>query len=66
MICPTQKQKDKSRASYYNYYTNKKWGDPDSYQLSVDTGILGTEGAVKVILEYIRIKEELGSKKVVL
>lgn len=59
-------KKDKSRASYYNYYTNKKWGDPDSYQLSVDTGVLGTEGAMKVILEYIRIKEELGSKKVVL
>ena len=46
-------KKDKSRASYYNYYTNKKWGDPDSYQLSVDTGVLGTEGAMKVILEYI-------------
>ena len=25
---------DKRRASYYNYYTNKKWGDAESYDIS--------------------------------
>ena len=24
---------DKKRASYYNYYTNKKWGDAESYDI---------------------------------
>ena len=23
---------DKQRSSYYNYYTNKRWGDANSYQ----------------------------------
>ena len=32
---------DKSRSSYYNYYTSKKWGDLNSYHLSVDSGVLG-------------------------
>ena len=27
---------DKQRASYYNYYTSKKWGDSKSYNLSLD------------------------------
>ena len=29
---------DKQRASYYNYYTSKKWGDSKSYNLSLDAG----------------------------
>ena len=33
---------DKQRASYYNYYTSKKWGDSKSYNLSLDAGKLGT------------------------
>ena len=32
---------DKQRASYYNYYTSKKWGDSKSYNLSLDAGKLG-------------------------
>ena len=31
---------DKQRASYYNYYTSKKWGDSKSYNLSLDAGKL--------------------------
>jgi cytidylate kinase len=27
---------DKSRSSYYNYYTNKAWGVASSYHLSID------------------------------
>ena len=34
---------DKQRASYYNYYTSKKWGDSKSYSLSLDAGKLGTD-----------------------
>ena len=32
---------DKSRSSYYNYYTNKKWGAASSYNLCVDSSKLG-------------------------
>ena len=29
---------DKGRASYYNYYTNKKWGEATGYDLCLNTG----------------------------
>ncbi|MGI6070603.1 MAG: AAA family ATPase [Blautia sp.] len=49
---------DKSRSSYYNYYTNKKWGEASGYDLCVDSSRFGIEGTVKVIMEAIRIFEE--------
>ena len=47
---------DKKRASFYNFQTDKKWGAVSSYNLSVDTSDLGIEGAVKLIKNYIEIK----------
>lgn len=47
---------DKKRASYYNYYTNKEWGNAKGYDLCIDSGQLGVYGTVKVILEYLKIK----------
>ena len=41
---------DKSRASYYNYYTNKKWGSAQSYDLCIDSSKLGLEGSVDTII----------------
>lgn len=46
-----QKQ-DKQRASYYNYYTSKKWGDAKSYHLSIDSTRIGIDGCVDLILAY--------------
>lgn len=43
---------DKQRASYYNYYTSKKWGDSKSYDMCLDSGKLGTDGCVEMILKY--------------
>lgn len=51
-----QKQ-DKQRASYYNYYTSKKWGDSNSYHLTLDSGKLGIEGCVDVILKFREIMD---------
>ena len=53
---------DKSRASYYNYYTNKKWGAAKSYNLCVDSGKLGIENSVKAIIEAIKIFDESKNK----
>lgn len=47
---------DKKRASYYNYYTNKEWGDAKGYDLCLNSGKLGVYGTVKAILEYIKIR----------
>lgn len=46
-------KKDKQRQSYYNYYSSKKWGRADSYDLCINSSVLGIEGTVKLITQYI-------------
>ena len=53
---------DKSRASYYNYYTNKKWGAASSYNLCVDSSKLGIDGAAKAIIQAIEIFDSIKNK----
>ena len=40
---------DKKRASYYNFYTGKGWGDPKNYHLNIDSSLLGIDGTAKMI-----------------
>ena len=53
---------DKSRAAYYDFYTNKKWGASASYHLSVDSSTLGIEKTAEYIRDFIllRIGQEKG------
>ncbi|MGI6153124.1 MAG: AAA family ATPase [Christensenellaceae bacterium] len=44
---------DKRRASYYNYYSGKKWGRANSYHLSVDSGFTGIDNTVEAIGSYV-------------
>ena len=46
-------RKDKQRQSYYNYYSMKKWGRADTYDLSIDTGLLGIDGTVNLLTQVI-------------
>ena len=48
-----KKKKDKQRQSYYNYYSSKKWGRSESYDLSVNSGVLGIDGTVKLIAQFV-------------
>ena len=50
---------DKQRASYYNYYTSKKWGDSKSYNLSLDAGKLGTDNCVEMILKFRELMDAM-------
>ena len=50
---------DSSRASYYNYYTGKKWGHASSYDLCVDASLLGIEKTQELIACFIRERFEL-------
>ena len=45
---------DKGRSTYYNYYTGKKWGDSSSYDLCVNTSLLGLEATEAYIKEFIQ------------
>lgn len=49
---------DKRRASYYNYYTSKKWGDAAGYDLSLNTATLGIDGTIHMIREFVAYKEK--------
>ena len=51
-------KKDKQRQSYYNYYSSKKWGRADSYDLTVNSSVLGIDGTVKLIRQFIMDFEE--------
>ena len=52
-------QAESKRAAYYNYYTGKKWGHAESYDLCVNSSILGLDETEKMIADFIRKRFEL-------
>lgn len=54
---------DKKRASYYNYYSNKKWASAESYHMCLDSSILGIEGTAEAIIKLVELKERDTDKK---
>ena len=46
---------DKKRSNYYGYYTSKKWGRSENYDLMIDTTKIGVRGAAKIIEEYVKL-----------
>jgi cytidylate kinase len=52
-------QREGKRAAYYNYYTGKKWGAAESYDLCIDASILGLQATEKLIADFIRKRFEL-------
>lgn len=55
---------DKKRATYYNYYTNKKWGAAESYELCLDSSKLGIQGTADAIISYIDIRSRIKDRKI--
>ena len=47
---------DKKRASYYNFYSNKTWGDSQTYDLSINVSKLGIDGTLSFILDYLKMR----------
>lgn len=45
---------DKLRAAYYNFYTDRKWGDAATYDLTFDSSKLRMEDICDLVAEYIR------------
>ena len=43
---------DRKRAEYYNYYTFGDWGVASTYDLCVDSSILGPEDTVDLIIKF--------------
>ena len=51
-------QGEGQRADYYNYYTGKKWGSAESYDLCIDSSKLGLVETEKLIAQFIRKRFE--------
>ncbi len=50
------KKIDRSRASFYNSTTGRKWGDAKVYDLCLSTSKVGIDGAVKLIRTFLEYK----------
>ena len=48
------RRKDRTRETYYNYYTFGSWGQASNYHLCVDSSILGIEGTADYIIDFGR------------
>lgn len=44
---------ENERSTYYNYYTGKEWGHSASYDLCVNSSLLGLEGTAEFIADFI-------------
>lgn len=42
---------DRHRANYYNYYTGRKWGKPENYDMMLSTDNLTVEQAAQIIAQ---------------
>ena len=47
---------DKQREHYYNYYTNKKWGQSASYHLCIDSSVLGFNESALFLKSFVENK----------
>lgn len=47
-------KKNKLRASYYNFYTDKQWGAAATYDLCIDSSLLGPEATAEFIAQYVK------------
>lgn len=44
---------NKLRAEFYNFYTDRTWGDSASYHLSIDTSKLSMDDVVDLVVSYL-------------
>ena len=49
---------DAKRRDYYQYYSGNEWGNPRNYHLSLNSGKLGIEKCVDMILESLKLYEQ--------
>ena len=52
-------RKESQRANYYNFYTSKKWGAASSYDLCINSSLLGIERTAELIENIIREAKSL-------
>ncbi len=49
-------QKDRSRATYHRYFTQKEWGKVENYTLSLDSGTFTKTQCAELIIKAVEMK----------
>lgn len=47
---------NKKRSKYYTYYTDQNWGAASTYNMCVDSSVLGIDGTVDLIIHAINMR----------
>lgn len=50
-------KRDKQRANYYNFYSNRRWDDLSNYHLTLDASLYTTDEAADVIIAAINARK---------
>ena len=45
---------DKTRASYHDYYCKSKWGMSSSYDICINSSVLGIDGSVEFLYSFVK------------
>lgn len=46
---------DRVRKAYYNYYTGRRWGHSENYDMCLNTACYGIDGTVEVIEKMFKL-----------
>lgn len=52
-------REDKARAGFHKYYANETWNCTDGYQLTIDSSVVGIDGAVELIMDFVDKKASM-------
>lgn len=55
-------KEDKARAGFHKYYADELWNSVEGYQLTIDSSVVGIDGAVDLIIEFVDKKEAMRKK----
>lgn len=47
---------DKRRANYYEYYTDRRWGQAENYDICINSSTFGQEGTAAIIIDLAKKK----------
>ena len=45
---------NKLRAGFYNFYTDKRWGDSSAYDLTVNSSTMNLDDIADLVIEYVK------------
>lgn len=55
-------KEDKARIGFHKYYADEVWNCVDNYQLTIDSSVVGIDGAVDMIIDFVDKKQAVNGK----